>query len=97
MNSTTNKRRITKGLLLLMVALTAGQYARWTFENTLLAQMIVFGLEDRPFSYRALVPWLAHLLVGIGLNPSQALTALIVLSAIGLVYGIEYLITATRH
>ena len=77
--------------------LTAREYARWTFDNVSRAQMIVMGLEERPFVYRALVPWLAHVLVMLGLRADLALTVIIVLSAVGLMYGIKYLLTAFKR
>lgn len=84
-------------LLLGVVVLTAREYARWTFDNLSRAQMIVGGLEDRPYVYRALVPWLAHALVMLGLRADLALTVIVVLSAVGLVYGIKYLLSAFRQ
>ena len=80
-----------KAILLLTVILTAREYAYWTFHNFSTAEMIVMGLEEKPYVYRALAPWLAHLLVLIGMSAEAALTVLIVGSAIGLVYGIKYL------
>ena len=84
-------------LLLGIVVLTARQYAQWTFDNLSRAQMIVMGLEERPYVYRALVPWLAHVLVRLGLRADVALMIVVILSAIGLVYGIKYLFTAFRR
>jgi hypothetical protein len=43
------------------------------------------------------VPWLAHLLVIIGMTPEAALTVLVVGSAIGLLYGIKYLFATFRR
>jgi hypothetical protein len=89
-------KSILKGSLLLIVILTAREYARWTYDNLANAQAIVSGLTDRPFIYRALVPWLAQLLVLLGMHADAALTVLVVLSAIGLIYGIKFLLAATR-
>lgn len=91
------KERGLRWLLLGVVVLTAREYAHWTFDNLSRAQMIVMGLEERPYVYRALVPWLAHLLVMLGLRADVALTVLVILSAVGLVYGIQYLLKSFRH
>ena len=92
----TGDGRLLRWLLIGVVVLTAQEYAQWTFDNLSRAQMIVMGLEEKPFVYRALVPWLAHVLVMLGLRADMALTVVIVLSAIGLVYGIKYLLTAFK-
>ena len=91
------KTFLIKSLLLGVVVLTAREYARWTFDNLARAQMIALGLEEKPFVYRALVPWLAHVLVMLGMRADLALSVIVVLSAVGLVYGIKYLLTAFRH
>ena len=90
------RRGLLRWLLLGVVVLTAREYARWTFDDLSRAQMIVMGLEEKPFVYRVLVPWLAHVLGLLGLRADVALTMIIVLSAIGLVYGIKYLFAAFR-
>ncbi len=91
------KTFLIKSLLLGVVVLTAREYARYTFMNVSRAQMMVMGWEDRPYVYRALVPWLAQLLVTLGLRADVALSVIIVLSAIGLVYGIKYLLAAFKR
>lgn len=91
------KTFLIKSLLLGVVVLTAREYARWTFDKLARAQMIALGLEEKPFVYRALVPWLAHVLVMLGMRADLALSVIVVLSAVGLVYGIKYLLTAFRH
>lgn len=91
------KTSLIKSFLLSVVVITAREYARWTFDNMSRAQMIVMGLEEKPFVYRALVPWLAQLLVALGLRPDLALTVIIVISAVGLVYGLQYLLTAFKR
>ena len=88
---------LIKSILLGLVVITAREYAKWTFMNVPRAHMMVMGWEDKPYVYRALVPWLAQLLVTLGLRADLALTVIIVLSAIGLVYGIQYLLTAFKH
>jgi len=92
-----NKNLFTKGLLLLVVGLTARQYAQWAYQNQTKAEWIVFGLEIRPYVYRALVPFLARILVTLGMGAEQALTVVVVASAIGLVYGIQYLFQSFRR
>ncbi len=72
--------------------LTAKQYAQWAFQNLTRAEWIVFGLEIRPYVYRALVPFVSRVLVFLGMGPKQALTVVVVASAIGLLYGIKYLV-----
>lgn len=89
------KQNLIKGSLLLMVIVTAREYARWTFDPAW-APGIVAGLQEKPFVYRALIPWLAHLLVILGLRADLALTLLVVLSALGLLYGIKYLLASFR-
>jgi hypothetical protein len=91
-----SKYRLLKGLLLSITAATAWQYAHWTYEKQEWAGRIVNGLDDRPFVYRVLIPWLAQILVWMGLQPYQALSVLIILSAIGLVYAIKYLLRSVR-
>ena len=91
------KVRFVKLILLSVVVATAREYAQWTFDNLTRGQMIVMGLEEKPFVYRALVPWLAHVLVILGLRADVALTVLVILSAVGLVYGIQYLLSAFKH
>lgn len=86
------KQQPIRWLLIGIVILTAQEYARWTYDSLSRAQMIVMGLEGKPYVYRALVPWLAHLFVVLGLRADTALMVLVVLSAIGLVYGIKYLL-----
>jgi len=90
--------RVIKAILLLAVILTAGEYARWTyFADSRWARAIVLELQEKPFVYRALVPWLAHLLALLGLSNESALTIVVVCSAIGLLYGIKYLLAAFRR
>lgn len=82
--------------LLTTVILTAQQYAHWAYQNRIRAEWIVYGEEIRPYVYRALIPFLARILVFLGMGPEQALTIVVVVSAIGLVYGIQYLIRSIR-
>jgi hypothetical protein len=88
------KALLTKGLLLVVVILTATTYAGWAFQNHIRAQWIVYGLEMRPYVYRAFVPILARILVAVGMGPELALTIVVVGSAVALIYGLQYLIKA---
>jgi hypothetical protein len=90
-------RRGVKLLLIGVVIVTAREYARVTWDQVWRAEVIVLGLDEKPYVYRALVPWLAHLLVLLGLRADVALTVIVILSAIGLVYGIKYLLAAFRR
>src|SRR5215208_210614 len=85
-----------KASLLVLILLTAYNYAQGTSGGLAGAQRIVMGLDEKPYVYRALVPWLAHLLVLLGVPADTALTVLVMLSAIGLVYGIKYLLNSFR-
>jgi len=95
--SAVSHQRLVRWLLIGVVVLTAREYAYWTVHNFSTADVIVMGLEEKPYVYRALVPWLAHLLVIIGMTPEAALTVLVVGSAIGLLYGIKYLFATFRR
>src|SRR3989304_10509408 len=95
--SVISSQRLVRWLLIGVVVLTAREYAYWTVHNFSTADMIVMGLEQKPYVYRALVPWLAHLLVIIGMTPEAALTVLVIGSAIGLLYGIKYLFVTFRR
>lgn len=77
--------------LVLVVGLTAWEYARWTYDTPERALAIVLALEDRPYVYRALAPSLARLLWLAGIPADLALQIVIVSFAIGLVYALEYL------
>lgn len=78
-------------VLLVSVGIGAWQYARSTFYGSLEhAEMIVYGLNSRPYVYRALVPWLARCLTELGLRADVALSVVVVLCAIGAVYAFEY-------
>lgn len=91
-----SKEWILRVILLGVVILSAYQYAQQTFESLPRAQMIMMGHEEKPYVYRALVPWLARLLVTLGLPADAAFTVIIVLSALGLLYGIKYLLASFR-
>ena len=84
------KKWSMRAAMLFIVLIMASEYARWTWDVQWRAEQIVNGLAERPQVYRALVPWLAYILVLMGLRPEQALTIVVVLSAIGLIYGIVY-------
>lgn len=85
-------RRFVFWLLICVLVVSAWSYAKSTFDGLTQAQVIVMGLQEKPFVYRALVPWLAHLLVIIGFRANMALSIVIVCSAVGLFYGIKYLL-----
>jgi len=89
-------KKIAKVLALLVVIFTALQYAFWAVKSTADPEMIVYGLQVKPFVYRALVPFLARILVWLGMGAEQALTVIVVASAIGLVYGIRFLLGSFR-
>lgn len=67
-----------------VVAIAAVIYAQATFFSRPNAWQIVLGMNERPYVYRALVPWLARILTWLGLGPDQALSLLVVLAALGL-------------
>lgn len=90
------RNNVIKGVLLAVVSLSAWQYGNWTYERQVLSWTIVNGLDERPYVYRVLLPWLAQILVWAGLQPYQALSVLILLSAIGLLYAIKYLLRSVR-
>ncbi len=97
MNVISVMKRFIRWMLIVAVAVSAHEYARLTIHREWTAEAIVMGLEGRPFVYRTLVPWLAHLLVWTGLSPDMALTIVVVLSAIGAMYGIQYLFRSFRR
>jgi hypothetical protein len=88
--------RILRIALFGIVIATAWEYARWTYDTSARAEAIVLALEDRPYVYRALVPFVARQLWIAGVPAILALRALVVLSAIGLVYALEYLFRSLR-
>jgi hypothetical protein len=55
------------------------------------ARAVALSLEERPFVYRALMPWLARGLMGLGLSATAAIGLLVFAAAIGLVYAIRFL------
>ncbi len=81
---------------LLVVIVVAMEYARITFDTAETARRFIHGMTLRPYVYRTLVPWLARLLVWMGLPDDVALTVVIVCSAIGLFYGIKYFLSSFR-
>lgn len=84
--------------LILLVSLTASQYAYWTFTDTVSnAEEIVTGTQQKPFVYRALIPWAAHTLTELGLSAPTALTIMVILSAIALMYGILSLFKVSQQ
>jgi hypothetical protein len=90
------RRNLIKALLLSILIATAREYARWTYDQPWRAEEMVAGVMDKPFVYRALIPWAARFLVYLGLPADVALTILVVLSAIGLLCGLYYLLRSFR-
>lgn len=90
-----NNSRLVKGVLLALVAITAREYAHYTYMNR--AHYLATSQDGRPYVTRVLIPWLAQILISLGIPADTALTLLIILSAIGLLYGIKYLLSATRR
>lgn len=86
-----------KAGVLMVVVLVAREYARATYYSLEVAQIWVYGIGERPYVYRTLVTWAARPLVWLGLREDVALSTVIVLSAIGLVYGIKYFISSFRR
>lgn len=86
-----------KTALLLMVAVVAWEYSRWCYQHSLwLAMQVVYGLDDRPFVYRALVSWMALGLVKLGLREDIALSIVVVFWAIGFVYALDLFLNGKR-
>ncbi len=83
--------------LLGLVIISAREYSRWTYDTLWRAQAIAAGMEEKPYVYRALVPWLASMLIWLGIRADVAFMLLIIVSAIGLLYGIKYLLAAFRR
>jgi hypothetical protein len=90
------RNKIIKGFLLTLVAASAWQYGDWAYDRQAWTWSIAMSHEPRPYVYRVLIPWLAEILVWLGLQPYYALSLLIVLSAIGLLYAIKYLLRSVR-
>ena len=92
-----HRNKLIKGLLLLVVVLVAREYAHYTYITSEMARNIVYSLYERPYVYRALVPWLAYLLTGLGISPEMALTLVVVCTAIGLLYALLYLFHSLKR
>lgn len=88
--------RTGEWFMLLVVCLMAWRYAEWTWKTVEQAEVITMGLEAKPFVYRALIPFLARGLVELGVRADVALNILVVVSAVGLYYGIKILWRAVR-
>lgn len=91
------RNSLVKPLLVLVVALVAREYARATFFTPDMAAGIVYSLNDRPYVYRALVPWLAWSLTRLGIAPETALTLVIMCMAIGFLYALYYLLRSFKR
>jgi hypothetical protein len=84
--------------VLVSVALAANEYARaMIYNSSAYAFVIVHGTYERPYVYRALMPWLAQGLVALGFREDIALSMVVVCSAIGLVYAIQYFLSSFRR
>lgn len=87
---------IRKQLPVVLVIAVAWAYGRITWRDAGRAEAIVFGLEGKPFALRALIPWMAQGLMWFGMPAEWALQALVIFSAIGLFYGLDYLSKSVR-
>lgn len=85
------KKNRSRLFALLLLCVVAWQYAHWTWKTHVHAEQIALSLEGKPFVLRALVPWLARGLMWLGFTAETALTILIILFAVGLYYGLDYL------
>ena len=83
-------------LALVLVSVVGWEYGHWTWRTSARAETIVFGLEGKPFVFRALIPWMAQGLMMLGMPAEWALQALVILWAIGLFYGLDYLTKSVR-
>jgi hypothetical protein len=92
------KRSVLRISLIVLVLVTAWEYARWTYyNNTLRAEIIVFELEGRPYVYRMLIPFLARQLWKMGVSVETALRMVVTMTALGFLYALEYLFTAFKR
>lgn len=85
-----------RALVLAVVIGIAWQYAHWSWDEQWMAEGMVMGWEQRPYVYRALVPALARGLMSLGLDAGTALSIVMVVSAVVLVYGIVFLFKSVR-
>lgn len=92
-----NKSRLIKGLAIFLVGLAAQEYAHFTYFTSEMAGLIVYSQQERPFVYRALVPWLAYGLTRFGFSPEIALTIVITATAIGFLYALVFLFQSVRR
>ena len=91
------RRTLSRAYALSVIVISAWVYAGAAWPDSEKANQIALGLEGKPFVYRALVPWLALFLMKLGLAAEPALSIVIVLSAIGLFYGLQFLAKSIRH
>lgn len=61
------------------------------------ARAVVWGLIEKPFVYRTLMPWAARGLMALGFSAVTALGVCVGVSAVGLVIGIKYLYETFEH
>jgi hypothetical protein len=87
-----------KAILLLVVILTAREYARSTYDDSRVwAEMILLGLEERPYVLRVLMPLLARLFWMANMPADEAIKLVIVLSAMAFVYAIHMMCKAFHY
>lgn len=89
--------RLVKFFIVLLVGLIAREYANYFYYAEGGAPLIVYSLENRPYVYRVLVPWLAYALTALGLSPETALHFVIVCTAIGFLYALVYLFKSFKR
>lgn len=92
-----HRNNLVKGLVLLVVALAAREYAHFTFFTSEMAKLIVYSQQDRPFVYRTFVPWLAYGLTRFGFSPETALSMVIACMAIGFLYALVFFFNSFRR
>lgn len=86
---------ITRWLMITILAFGAHEYALWCINDSLRqAEMIVNGTYPRPYVYRAMIPWAARFLNALGFREDVAVIITIIISAVGLMYAIQYLLSS---
>jgi hypothetical protein len=69
----------------------AWNYAGWF---SILASSLLFGINERPYVYRVLIPWITRLLWLAGVPAPLALQIVVTLSAVALFAALCYLLTS---
>jgi len=88
--------RRSRMIALVLVCAVGWAYGFQTWKTSVRAEAIALGLEGKPFVFRALAPWIAQVLMALGLPAGLALSVLVIFSAIGLFYGLKYLSDSFR-